>query len=95
MHRPKRCDLVLLIGSMLVLLASCGLILPPMLLAEDVTNVQRDQDKTVYTIGSGSQNKQEDQDKAWEMLRNGYYRVPKKKPDQPTQNRQAQPEPGK
>jgi hypothetical protein len=43
------------------------------LAADDQISVKRDQDKTVYTIGPDTQNRQEEEkerDKAWDMLKN-------------------------
>jgi len=95
MQRPKGFDLAVLIGSVSVFFASCWLSLSPLLLAEDAINVHRDQDKTVYTIGSGSRNGQEDQDGASGMPNNGHRHGPKKRPGQPVQTQPSQPAHGK
>jgi hypothetical protein len=71
-----------------------GLFLPPPLLAQDVIDVQRDQDKTVYTIGPDNRTEQEDQeDKAWEMLKNMGIVVDQRK-GRRIPNPPAQPVPG-
>ena len=64
--------------SILMLLIAGALLFPtprllPRLYAQTPITVERDKDKTVYTIGSNSQIKQEEaaeREKAWEMLKN-------------------------
>jgi hypothetical protein len=83
-----------LIGSILCIFLG-GLLLPLALHAQDAIRVQRDRDKTVYTIGSNPPTKQEDQeDKAWEMLKNMGIIVDRRK-GQSLQNPPAQPAPVK
>ncbi len=64
--------------STLMLLIAGALLFPtprllPLVHAQAPITVERDKDKTVYTIGSNSQIKQEEaaeREKAWEMLKN-------------------------
>jgi hypothetical protein len=66
----KKYTLTLCIGSVLILSVS-GLGSP--LLASDTLKVERDAEKTVYTIGSSDKRNREEQsqqDRAWDMLMN-------------------------
>lgn len=38
--------------------------------AEESLDIKKEKDRTVYTIGSSPEQKDEDKDKAWEMLKN-------------------------
>lgn len=38
--------------------------------AEEQLDIKKEKDRTVYTIGSSPEQKDEDKDKAWEMLKN-------------------------
>jgi len=38
--------------------------------AEESLDIKKEKDSTVYTIGSSPEQKDEDKDKAWEMLKN-------------------------
>jgi len=38
--------------------------------AEESLDIKKEEDRTVYTIGSSPEQKDEDKDKAWDMLKN-------------------------
>ena len=62
------------------------------LFADDQITVKHDQDKTVYTIGPDTQNRQEEErerDKAWNMLNN--MPIPDRGKRPPTQGQPPQP----
>ncbi len=56
----------------LLLLFGAVLYAVPSVSAEETLDIKRDKDKTVYSIGSAPEDKDEkaDKDKAWEMLQN-------------------------
>ncbi len=95
---------IVTLGSSILLFFVSGLQAP--LLAQDEISVQREKDKTVYTIGSCGENRREEaaeRDKAWDMLRNmpviidgrqGQPKAPGPMGPQPQQG-PVQPQPGK
>ena len=65
----------------------------PALAAEDELTVQRDEEKTVYSIGRDNQNRKEEEqetEKAWDMLKHGGIIVDTRK-GQPSQGEPSQP----
>lgn len=62
--------LIVIIAGVLLLLTSSS---PRPLLAQTQISLERDKEKTVYTIGSNNQVRQEEaaeRDKTWDMLKN-------------------------
>lgn len=91
--KQRRYMLSLCAGMLLFL--SSGL--QSLLFAQDEINVSRDREKTVYTIDSSDENRQEqekERDRAWDMLKNMPIIIDKK-PGQPLPGKPVQPAPGK
>jgi hypothetical protein len=82
----KECALSLWVKSVLIFCVA-GLTSP--LLAADTLDVKRDPEKTVYSIGSSREDRN-DQDRAWDMLRNMGIIVDQR-PNVPPQNQPNQP----
>jgi hypothetical protein len=89
----KQCMQYLCISILLLLLFG----VQSLLLAQDEISVSRDKDKTVYTIESGDENRQEqakEKDRAWDMLNNMPIIIDKRQ-GRPAQSKPPQPAPSK
>jgi len=92
-YESARSSILILSLCVCLMAPFLGASTPPALAAENELTVQRDEEKTVYSIGRDNQNrKEEDQEteKAWDMLKHGGITVDTRK-GHPSQGEPAQP----
>ena len=92
-YESARSSILILSLCVCLMAPFLGASTPPALAAENELTVQRDEEKTVYSIGRDNQNRKEEEqetEKAWDMLKHGGITVDTRK-GRPSQGEPAQP----